>query len=335
MENVSNVKERADRALASVSEEKRMASVVMLTYNHVKYVEKAITSILEQQTTFSFELIIGDDASTDGTLEIVNQFQERFPDIIRVIQHEENVGASRNSYDCLRSCKGEYIASCEGDDYWTDSQKLQTQVMFLEEHPEFIGCYHPIKFVDENDKPIRKYLYWASDKEVFSLKDFKGIFLPGQIVSLVRRNLFLDPEYNPTIIFEADRQIADRTNILLLLAKGDIYRLPNVMAAYRSASAGTNLTNQIYKQHIDGVLRDYQYTKRLEEYAKSVLEVSCDFEYHKKELFAKSVFRQLLHPRDYTLETAKQILDDAPSAASYILSTVPFAIRFLFRKIKK
>jgi glycosyltransferase involved in cell wall biosynthesis len=110
-----------------------LVSVLMLTYNHEKYVGKAIESILIQNTDFLFELIIGEDFSTDSTREICLKFARNNPDKIKLLSSEQNLGMLPNFIRTLTACDGEYIAFCEGDDYWTDPLKLQKQVDFLKD----------------------------------------------------------------------------------------------------------------------------------------------------------------------------------------------------------
>ncbi len=116
-------------------------SVVMVTYNHLRYIEQAITSVLSQEFHGAFELIIGDDCSDDGTSEIVRGFHDRHPGIIKLISSANNVGADANFRRCIDACSGEFIAFCEGDDYWHDPAKLQTQVRLLQSD-EAIGAVH-------------------------------------------------------------------------------------------------------------------------------------------------------------------------------------------------
>jgi len=113
-----------------------LVSVHMITYNHAPYIAQAIECVLAQKTNFPFELVIGEDCSTDGTREIVFDFAKRFPDIIRVITSDKNVGMKANSYRTTQACQGKYIAYCEGDDYWHKNDKLQKQVDILEANPE-------------------------------------------------------------------------------------------------------------------------------------------------------------------------------------------------------
>ena len=112
-------------------------SVVMITYNHEDYIGQAIEHVARQETSFPFELIIGEDCSTDRTRQIVFEYQKKYPNLIRIIISEKNVGARRNLLRTEVACRGKYIAYCEGDDYWHDPRKLQIQVDFLESNPNY------------------------------------------------------------------------------------------------------------------------------------------------------------------------------------------------------
>ena len=115
----------------------------MVTYNHEKFISEAIEGVLIQQTNFSFELIIANDASTDGSDKIINEFIANHPkgNLIKYFKHEKNVGMMQNFTFALGHCKGKYIALCEGDDYWTDPLKLQKQVDFLEANEDYCDLF--------------------------------------------------------------------------------------------------------------------------------------------------------------------------------------------------
>ncbi|MFC1793548.1 glycosyltransferase [Planctomycetota bacterium] len=118
-----------------------LVSAAMITYNHAPYIADAIEGILQQETNFPFELVIGEDCSTDGTREIVLNYQKKYPDIIKIITSDKNVGSCKNTVRTERACRGKYIAYCEGDDYWHHPLKLQKQIDFLETHPDY-GLVH-------------------------------------------------------------------------------------------------------------------------------------------------------------------------------------------------
>lgn len=119
-----------------------LVSILCITYNHENFISRTIESFLSQKTNFPFEIIVGEDCSTDGTLSVINRYRIKYPDLIRVITSESNVGPLNNIRRTLKICKGKYIALCEGDDYWTDIYKIQIQVAFLENNPDYVVTYH-------------------------------------------------------------------------------------------------------------------------------------------------------------------------------------------------
>jgi len=124
-------------------------SVAMITYNHERFISQAIESVLTQKADFDFEIVIGEDCSTDTTREVVADFQRRYPQRIVALLRPHNVGAMRNLQATLAACKGEYIAFLEGDDYWTREDKLQRQVEFLDRHPECAISCHRARYLYE------------------------------------------------------------------------------------------------------------------------------------------------------------------------------------------
>lgn len=119
-----------------------LLSVVTVTYNHELYIARMIEGVLAQRVDFPMEFIIADDCSTDGTLAVCEKYREANPDLIRIISGPLNLGAVANERRAVEAARGKYIATCEGDDWWTDPMKLQKQVDFLELHPEFSVCFH-------------------------------------------------------------------------------------------------------------------------------------------------------------------------------------------------
>ncbi len=132
--------------------DKPLVSVACITYNHEKYIEDAIEGFLVQETDFPFEILIHDDASTDNTANIVREYAEKYPNIIKpIFQKENQYSKGKKIFPIVTHlCAGDYIAICEGDDYWTDPKKLQTQVVFLEENPDYVITYTAVKAFDEN-----------------------------------------------------------------------------------------------------------------------------------------------------------------------------------------
>lgn len=129
--------------------EEIVVSVAVTVYNQSKYIEEAINSILNQKVDFNYEIVICEDCSIDGTREICIDYFNRFPDKIRLFNNEKNLGYSKNFVNVLTKCRGEFIALCEGDDYWNDSNKLQYQVDFLKNNKEYSLCCHDYQIKDQ------------------------------------------------------------------------------------------------------------------------------------------------------------------------------------------
>lgn len=168
---------------------KPLVSIVSITYNQEKYVRAALDSFIEQQTDFPFEIVIGDDCSTDGTPDIIREYSEKYPDIFKPIIRKKNLGAIANSIATLKEATGKYIALCEGDDFWTDTSKLQKQVNFLESHPDYGLCFHTSRVIFENNE--QKESVWPNivDPAKVTIDELlRENFIPTNAVMYRRQN---------------------------------------------------------------------------------------------------------------------------------------------------
>jgi len=140
-----------------------LVSVCCITYNHENFIRQALDGFLIQQTSFPIEIVIHDDASTDNTTNIILEYQEKHPHLIRIILQTENQYSQRGFgfiSDLFEQARGKYIALCEGDDYWIDPLKLQKQVDFLEKNDDFAICFHKVKILQEG-QIIDDYITWV------------------------------------------------------------------------------------------------------------------------------------------------------------------------------
>ncbi len=203
-----------------------VVSVVCLAYNHEKWVGQTLEGILAQQTTFLFEILIGEDCSTDRTREICLEYKKKYPDKISLITSEKNVGPQANFIRTLLAARGKYIAFCDGDDYWTDPHKLQKQVDFLETHADYAICFHPVK-IWQCGKLYDDYITWVAPETTAMLDLAKRNYL--MTPSVVYRHKFFAkfPDEFSTLPF------ADHFLHILNARFGKIKQLPDVMAVYR------------------------------------------------------------------------------------------------------
>ena len=151
-----------------------MVSICMITYNHENFISESIDSILIQETTFPYQLIIGEDYSTDETRVICEEYALKHPNQILLLPSVKNLGVIPNWIRTMKSCKGKYIALCEGDDYWTDPYKLQKQVDFLEANPEYVLIGSRGDTLDQHTGIIYEDKHPYLDREISRDRLFHG-----------------------------------------------------------------------------------------------------------------------------------------------------------------
>lgn len=210
-----------------------MVSVSMITYNHEKYIAEAIEGVVMQKTNFPFELVIGEDCSTDNTRAICIQYQQKYPDIIRLRLPETNQGMMLNWINNIESGRGKYIALCDGDDYWSDPYKLQKQVDFMEANPVFALCSHPVYTLmcdtfDENVEIEKDVL----DTEDLIKKDW----------ALLTASIFFRKDAHKTPDWYYTVKNGDYALQLIVSLSGKIKFLPEYMAVYRQHLGGMSST---------------------------------------------------------------------------------------------
>lgn len=268
-------------------------SIIVLTYYHDAYIAQALDSILMQETGVRYEVLVGDDASQDRTPEIVGDYASRFPDLVKPILREKNLGASRNFYDLCCRAKGNYIAILEGDDYWLDPRKLQKQWEFLEEHRDYVGCCGKCQVVDEHGRPnpAKKLQFVDDTKTTYTLDDYFDRWnLPGQAGTLMCRNIFRDMEPSEySILYQAHPTVADKTWTLLFLLQGPIYCSKETLSCYRYVNVKG--AHNWFSIHYANPYRDYDmfmYPSRLESWARKHLGRS---QYRHKHLGPRKEYR--------------------------------------------
>lgn len=234
-------------------------SINCITYNHEKYIADAIESFLMQKTNFKYEILIGEDCSTDNTKKIVSAYVEKYPDLIRLITSENNVGAMKNSQRLFENARGKYIALCEGDDFWIDPYKLQKQIDYMESNPECTICFHNAEVRDKNNAPIgklhvpwsvhqRKYYYGKNYR--YSAGEMALLdFIPTASIVFLKECLSSPPNWINNSI------VGDTPLRLIASSKGYAFFIDEVMSVYRlgvngSETARANIENMDKKKLI-------------------------------------------------------------------------------------
>jgi glycosyltransferase involved in cell wall biosynthesis len=218
----------------------------MITYNHEKFIDQAIDSALNQVTDFPFQLVIGEDGSTDATRKICELYQERYPDKILLLPKKGNLGMMKNFLRSYRACEGKYIAFLEGDDYWTDSTKLQKQVDFLEANEGYSACFHNVVMKNERLGEDSEWnLHTQLPKDSFNTEDVLGPwFVPSLSFVFVNYPDFLLPEW----FFNC--KYGDLPFMLLLSLKGNFKYINEVMGVYRLHDTGLTTKDMGYDKII-------------------------------------------------------------------------------------
>lgn len=235
-----------------------IVSVHMITYNHELYIRQAIEGVMMQKTDFEFELVIGEDASTDKTREICFEYQKRYPDKIRVLWSEHNVNVGPNLTRVTARCRGEFIACCEGDDYWIDPLKLQKQVGVMRKNSNVGLCFTDARIFADGGVQFRR---WSDRMSGFTsgLVESKKYLLltmfgknpykqPGlefwqMTATFLARSSVLRKAMEEHEIFHWKLMVGDSVFCIGLASLSDVYYIGDDTAVYRQTTSGLTLSN--------------------------------------------------------------------------------------------
>ena len=204
-------------------------SVIMITYGHEKYIRQAVEGVLMQQCSFKVELIIANDSSPDKTNVIIEDVIKNNPKAgwINFINRDKNIGGQSNFKDALERCQGKYIAHCEGDDYWTDPYKLQKQVDFLENNPEYVLSFHTVKILKPNGELVKDFITKVPENyETLEMLARLGNYI--HTPSIIYKNIITELPFEMMI-----SPIGDYFLYMLLAEHGKLKYFEEEMAVYR------------------------------------------------------------------------------------------------------
>ncbi len=241
-----------------MDEREVLVSVCCLSYNHEAYLRDAIESFISQKTDFRFEVLINDDASTDGTAAILREYAERYPELIRPFYQPVNL-YSQGKDLCLEvlypAARGKYIALCEGDDYWTDDTKLQRQADFLEANPEYSACVHNTLLHycqgEQRDKPLLRH---TQDCDVGVAEVLRGVSYSFHTSSLMAKKAVI-ADVRDFFYVGLEHGFGDHPDALWLIVNGPIRYLNRCMSVYRIHSSGLSWSANVDSQYQK--LREY------------------------------------------------------------------------------
>ncbi|WP_340005281.1 glycosyltransferase [Paenibacillus sp. FSL K6-0276] len=241
-------------------------SILLVTYNHENYIIQAIESILEQKTTFGFEIVVADDCSNDNTLSIIQQYAQEYPGKFRILEKESNLGITLNYKRGFAACKGEYIAILEGDDFWTDPLKIQKHVDFLESNKACVMTFNQFVVHDMKKKRYNVQPWnWDRSFQLITVSELVLDNFIGNFSTCVYKAQYLKQLDNS--LYELT--VYDWMTNIMVAQHGLIAYLPEVMSVYRLHPNGTwsqkkeleklkdtiNLIDQ-YDKYLDGLYHE-------------------------------------------------------------------------------
>lgn len=245
-------------------------SVIVLTYNQEKFIEKNLQGIFAQKVNFPVELIISDDCSTDQTVTVINNFIKNKPSHIEIklIAHKKNLGSTPNFFNALQKSTGKYLAFCEGDDYWTDDNKLQIQHDFLESNKDYSMCFHQVKNISSDPLINETIFAKVEDRDYSPFEIFRhwivhttSVFMNAKVLqNTAVQTLFRHPEL---LYFDTFLYMACSLN-------GKIRGSHLTMSAYlrheEGISNGINYKRDLQHNHLDEIIAE-TYDGKVKEYA--------------------------------------------------------------------
>ena len=234
-----------------------LVSIRCTVYNHEPFLRQCLDGFVMQKTTFPFEAIVHDDASTDGSAAIIREYAEKYPDIIKPIYETENQyskhdGSLRRIMDAAMHPNSKYIALCEGDDYWTDPDKLQLQVDFLENHPDYTMCFHRARTIldetgEETDRFPSESFKTIQDRDYTSTEMLQQWTVPTASMVYQRKCASFPLNFRYFILY------------------GDIVKV--LMCAEMGKVRGLSRTMSVYRIHDNSILHDKNSEQRLIQYS--------------------------------------------------------------------
>lgn len=272
-----------------------MITVVVVTYNHEKYIAECLDSILSQKIDEPLQILVGDDQSTDSTASIVKAYSYKYPNQVFPIIRRKNMGSTKNLLELVNRADGEYIAFCDGDDYWSDTYKLEKQLKLLNVDKKCSGCVSHVGIVDENgQRNISQTVNWLREQPKYTLAMYEGFDIPGHLSSLVvKNNGFINKAYNEGLF--VDPLIADRYIFLAALVEGHIRCCEEELSVYRfiRGKIKVNAMSQIYRAKKSWVMNDLTNILELQKWLLVNHSIKKKFVKYKSQLIVTLLFQKL------------------------------------------
>lgn len=301
-----------------------MVSICCLTYNHEKYIRRTLDGFVNQKTDFNYEILIHDDCSTDNTVEIIKEYENKYPRLIKPVYQKENQysrGIKVSNIFQFPRARGKYIALCEGDDYWCDEYKLQCQFDALENNPDCSFCTHIVQHINEAGDLVNRFHPSSSlslllnEGIISSNKVFKNI-LPKTVIPFQTSSYFFKREY----IIEYLETISEKLNFLdfgdvplswYLYTRGDCYFINKKMSCYRESSIGSwSEKHGDIKSNLKHSEQVIDFFNIFNNYTSNSYNILIEFlikKYRYKMLEVKKEYKQMINKEYYPIFKEKSI----------------------------
>lgn len=303
-------------------------TIIVPVYNHENYIEQTLMSIYNQKTDYKYQVYIGEDKSTDNTRSVLMELQKKLPDNFVFLYREKNLG-SGNFYDLCNYINTKYYAVLEGDDYWCDDNKIQTQIDFLEKHDEYMGVSHWVNVVDKNSNPSSVIVTHIEGE--YTYRDYKNSKRPGHTSSKVVRSEFINYKRMYAEEFPDLKYPGDQIEAFLFACFFRVYCIPKKMSCYRfvrdsgtSYSATNKFDNKAKINKIKYFYSNYVFAKE-KNGNKKIIKLS-----HKQYIFYMYRFRKDLNiPK----EMIKREIKDSKMPLGIYMFIISRAVKAAVRKI--
>ena len=237
-------------------------SIIVLSYNHEKFILENLHAIFSQKVDAQVEVIICDDHSTDNTVNVINDTISSVPENFEVkfFPHQKNLGATPNFYFAMEQVTGDFVAFCEGDDYWTDPEKLQTQINFLQSNIDYSLCFHTAVNISDDPEINETLFSTVEDREYSALEIYKHWTV--HTATVMMRSEVLRSDAKKSTLRENDLQYFDTVLFLAASTIGKLRGNPKKMSAYRRHEAGlsagkTNSKRDLQHNKLDQIIGKY------------------------------------------------------------------------------
>ena len=222
-------------------------TIYVPTYNHENYIVRALEGIRMQKTKYKYEVLVGEDCSTDNTRAVLKEYEKEHPGLFQIFYRETNMRSSgcSNHKDLKLRSKGKYIMCLEGDDFWTDENKLEEQIDFLENNPDYVAVAHNCVVVGEDSLPNGETYPECKDED-YTFNHFFSEIMPGQFATVMYRNYYQGFEFDTSILSKGITP-GDRLLYFALLCHGKVHCIQKVMSAYRHITTHGSSFSANYK----------------------------------------------------------------------------------------